>query len=302
VDESQPTKCEVELSTTCPAPWFDERLRSAPPLPSAAKDTGSVRNGPSLAAHQVELVWQPVRDARDGEAVLYHEALVRCPDLAGLEVGPRVQLMELERRGDAPAFDRAIVRRVIAELEADPLAVLAVNISARSVDPAIWCDVFARLRRNPAVARRLVIEITETAPLPSLEHALSFSSQARALGCRVALDDFGVGHTSLYDMFAMQPAIIKIDALFVRRAGSGGTADAMFRHLVGLARSTNALVVVEGVETPLQAELALEAGAIWQQGFYHGRPSGVRCHASASRGARFISRLPFRVADGSSPL
>lgn len=230
-----------------------------------------------LAADGVELVWQPVRDARDNGAILYHEALARFPDEGDRDASPARHLQALERLGLAPAFDREIVGRVIEALRADPFAVLGVNISAQSADTGgWWTDVAPLLREHPGIARRLVIEITETTPYPSTRQAIAFAAEARALGCRVALDDFGVGHASLHTMLALSPAIIKIDALFVRTAASSAAAGAMFRHLVGLAVSTGALAVVEGIETPEQAARALDAGATWQQGYLHGRPSCVR--------------------------
>lgn len=245
------------------------------------------------AADGVELVWQPVRDARDGGAILYHEALARFPDEMDREASPARHVEALERLGLAPAFDRGIVGRVIEELRTDPFAVLGVNISAQSADTGGWWpDVALLLREHSGIARRLVIEITETAPYPSISQAIAFAAEARALGCRVALDDFGVGHASLRSMLALSPAIIKIDALFVRAAASSTAAGAMFRHLVGLAVSTGALVVAEGVETPEQAARALDAGATWQQGYLHGRPSRVRGHEIRAQPDRLAASCP----------
>jgi len=218
------------------------------------------------------LVWQPVRDVRPGGTVLYHEALVRFPQTHGWDTAPGEVFAAIERSGGTLAFDRRIVRRVIETLQSDPLAILGVNISGASADPAGWDDLVDLLRSDHALATRLVIEITETAPMPDLDRAALFCSRLQGCGVRVALDDFGVGHASVASARALKPAIIKIDGSFVRQACAAPAAAGLFWHLVGVAKSLGALTIVEGVETREQAIIAQEAGSIWQQGFFHGKP------------------------------
>jgi EAL domain-containing protein (putative c-di-GMP-specific phosphodiesterase class I) len=231
-------------------------------------------HGQDRAGHVVLLLWQPVRDAREPDNVLYYEALLRFVDRHGVWVAPSSALLALERLGMISLLDHHVVSRVLTALEGDGEVRLGVNISAHSArrDPW-WDDIQARLRAAPDVARRLTIEITETAALPDIASAVRFVEDMKRLGCKIALDDFGVGFASIRQVMALSPDIVKIDRLFLRRADVSSREGETFLRLVQLARSLGATVIAEGVETPAQAELAWRAGARWQQGYHWGRPA-----------------------------
>ncbi|MCW2412731.1 MULTISPECIES: EAL domain-containing protein [unclassified Sphingobium] len=221
-------------------------------------------------------VWQPVRSGCVEDTVLYHEALLRVLD-DGQQVSAGEAIGALERLGLVEMIDRHGVERVIEELRRDPDVCLAVNISAQSawLSPW-WSEVAEQLRRDPDLASRLIVEVTETAQFRDMGQAVTLVACLRKLGVRVALDDFGVGHASLRSLLALQPDIIKIDAFFLRRAIGSEPDRVALHHLIGLAGSFVADVVVEGVETEEEFDLAREAGAIWLQGYHMGRPSVVR--------------------------
>lgn len=223
------------------------------------------------------LYWQAVRDARAPSSILYHEALFRLIGPNGGAQSPEPLFLALERLGFVRLVDHHVLSRVIDELDAAPHVRLAANISARSVgSDSLWDETKARLRRSPDAARRLVIEITETAALPNVSNAVRCVTELRRLGCTIALDDFGSGFASVRQLLALSPDVVKIDRQFLRRSAMGDRQRETFRHLVGLARSLGADVVAEGVETGAQAELAIEAGATWHQGYHWGEPSSSR--------------------------
>ena len=220
------------------------------------------------------LLWQPIHDARHPERVLYQEALLRFVDRHGVWNAPSQSLLALERLGLVSLLDQHIVSRVIDRLEGDSGVRLGVNISAKSARCDLWWqEVMARLRAAPQVARRLTVEITETAAMPDMTSAVRFVDGVKRLGVRVALDDFGVGFTSIRQIMALKPDVVKIDGFFMREADLSGRGREVFNHLVRLTASFGATVVVEGVETAGQADLALEAGIHWQQGYFWARPA-----------------------------
>ena len=225
-----------------------------------------------LSANRLTLAWQPICSAISKRDILYHEALAREAGAEDGRLGGRIPAAE--RLGLCQALDKYVVERVVDRLRIDEHAVLGVNIWGQSAAPHRWWrEVVDELRRRPDVARRLVLEITETAELPPIALAVAFVNQMRALGCQIALDDFGAGHASFRTLLALKPAIVKIDAFFVQHAAASPAAGAMFRHLVGLAQSMAATVVVEGVETADQADLAFSCGVQWQQGHYLSAPT-----------------------------
>ncbi len=95
----------------------------------------------------------------------------------------------------------------------------------------------------------------------------------RGFGCRIALDDFGAGFTSLRHLQALALDTVKIDGSFVRNLAEKADNQVFLRHLVGLARSLKLLTVAECVETAEEAALLRREGVHFLQGYYYGVPS-----------------------------
>lgn len=242
----------------------------------------AVTQGAAPPAPGVMLFWQGVRDARDASSILYHEALLRLIGAHGDAISTTDTVLALERLGFARLVDHHVVSQVIDTLESSPDVALGVNISARSARrDSLWDETAARLAQRPDVARRLIVEITETAAIPDVAAAVRFARDLRRLGCRIALDDFGNGFASIRQLFAFAPDIAKIGGFFVQRAAGSMRQRAALAHLAGLADSLGATVIIEGVESAEQAAIASEAGGRWQQGYHWGRPSACRPWALA---------------------
>lgn len=246
----------------------------------ACKDAAHYRRDMATAAQVFSAVaegrlfpaWQAVSGEDD---ILYHECLLR---LVGDET-PAVSdaIAALEHTGLVRAFDQIMVSLVIDELEADPAVRLGVNISAASaLLDSWWDDTLARLRSNPAAARRLIVEITETAAFPSISSAARFTSALRELGCRIAIDDFGMGFSSVRSVLALSPDYVKVDAFFLHRASQSARCRSTLAHMIGLAGTIAAGVIVEGVETESDSRLVASLGADWQQGHHIHFPSTLR--------------------------
>jgi EAL domain-containing protein (putative c-di-GMP-specific phosphodiesterase class I) len=237
----------------------------------------------AIAQGHLHMSWQPVRSAGAPDHILYHEGLARIIGSDGQFLSPAQFITALETLGLSRTFDRQIVKWALDELEGFSSATLGVNISGQSAQiDAWWGSLFERLEKAPDVAKRLIIEITETTALAPGAHA--FAEKLRRLGCRVALDDFGVGHASVGNALTLTPEIIKIDAFFLHHAGRSEQGMAMLEHLIGIASAIAPIVIVEGVETEeqsrmaalLQSRLVLRDRGCWQQGYHLGRGSNWR--------------------------
>ncbi|AOH86203.1 hypothetical protein AWL63_21830 [Sphingomonas panacis] len=220
------------------------------------------------------LARQAIHDAGADGQVLYHECLLRRRGDDGTVQSSADGIQAMERLGLIRALDRIMVLRVLRELQNAPDVRLGVNISAQSATCDFWwSDIVARLSMTPGLAERLVIEITETSAPVAISEMVRFADRMRGFGCRIALDDFGVGHASIDQLLAIRPDIAKIDALFLRRAQSSPRDRRVLHHLVGLAASVSDIVIIEGVESEADSALAREAGSHWQQGYLFGRPT-----------------------------
>lgn len=223
----------------------------------------------ALAHGEVNFAEQAiVRPGEDGTA-LYHECLVRLSDPDGCVIMPGAYLPELERRELTRTFDRCVVREIIAQLRRRPDAVLGCNISGLSVCNDIWWrSILEELEQEPELSRRLVIEITETARPPSTESALELVSALRNTGCRIALDDFGAGLSTIAFARAVGADIIKVDGSYIRQRNTEPDAEKLLHHLVTLAGDFATEVIVEGIESEADLQIARDAGANWFQGYF----------------------------------
>jgi EAL domain-containing protein (putative c-di-GMP-specific phosphodiesterase class I) len=219
------------------------------------------------------LAFQPVVCAATGR-IDYYECLLRMRDEERGLVTCGEFIEAIERVGLIGLIDRFVVRKVAAELAGHPEVRLGLNVSGLTACDREWLRaVIALLRRRPDVARRLVVEITETAALNNVAESVRFVDALRDIGCRVALDDFGAGHTSLRHLQILAVDTIKIDGSFVRTLPSSHDSRVFLRHLVGLTRGFGLRTVGECVETAEEAALLRAEGIGYLQGFHCGRPT-----------------------------
>lgn len=241
------------------------------------------RHGMAIAASVYEaalcgrthLLMQPVgsSSAVSGTEPLYWECLSRVTDEDGKLLSPGDFIPVLERLGLIRFYDAHIVRSTIDMLRRGSDVSLGCNISALSaVDDPWWSSIVENLSCDPALASRLVIEITETALPVDPAMALAFIAKMRALGCRIALDDFGKGFHSIDFARLAHPDIIKIDACFLPRGEACDRARQLLPRLIALGGVLAGDVVVEGVEDAADLAVAVEGGAGWVQGYHIGMP------------------------------
>lgn len=228
----------------------------------------------AIADRRVSFAVQPVCAVNNRKEVLYEECLARLTGLDGRVHAACEFVPCLEALGATPLLDRHMLDLILDRLEIDSGAVLGCNLSADNLGSEdMWAGVLEQVQTRPELARRLILEITETQALQSL----SFSAQAimniRGLGCRVALDDFGAGFASPRLLQLIDFDIVKIDKAFVHDIRRSAFGSDSLSHMVGFASSFAPIVVVEGVETKAQVNVALAAGATHIQGYFLSGPT-----------------------------
>lgn len=217
--------------------------------------------------------------ALDGQAHgLHAEVLLRLVDADGVVVLPGAFLPAAERFHLASRIDRWVLRHAIAALRtvADLSAIetLCVNLSGQSIgDRAFHRDALAILgEAGTDLCRRLCLEITETAAVTNMADAIVFIEQARALGVRIALDDFGAGASSFGYLKSLSVDLLKIDGQFVRDVVDDPLDDAAVRCFVDVARVVGVKTVAEFVDRPEVLERVREIGIDYAQGYLLHRP------------------------------
>ncbi|MBB4189242.1 EAL domain-containing protein (putative c-di-GMP-specific phosphodiesterase class I) [Sinorhizobium terangae] len=216
---------------------------------------------------------QQVNCVNEHHEVFYSECLARLEKLDGTVITAGEFLPALEASGHAPELDCHMLNLAFEWLSNSASGPLGCNVSSSNFSSRERRTMlFDQLHRNRSLAPRLVLEITESAPIIQQFGVAEFIQDIRKLGYRIAIDDFGTGFSSPETIFSMAVDIIKIGAFFAQLSRRS-EADRLLHHMVGLASCVAPTIVVEGIETYEQLTLARTAGATHVQGYLLSEPT-----------------------------
>ena len=221
----------------------------------------------------LRLAFQSIVDAQTGEP-LFYEALVRMFDNDGRIIPAATFIPVVEQQGLANELDRHVLDLTLKELEDYPNLSLAMNISGLTAAQTEWPDHIRRMlgtRRD--AARRLIIEITETAAIVDVSETRRFVDTLRELGGRVSLDDFGAGSTSIRHLRMLGLSIMKIDRDLLENILVNSEQQHIVRMLLEIARGLGLKTVAEGVETAAVANWLRSEKVDMMQGYFFGEPA-----------------------------
>ncbi|WP_433366087.1 putative bifunctional diguanylate cyclase/phosphodiesterase [Actinoplanes sp. CA-142083] len=230
------------------------------------------------AASGFEVYYQPIVRLSDGATVAV-EALARWTlPAAGGPVHPDVFVTVAERTGQVAAIDDFVLDQACAD--ASRLALVYgrpidvhVNVSAaRLGQPGLEEAVRAALGRHNLPPSRLIIEITETHRIGDLPGAAAAATRLRALGPRIALDDFGSGFNALAQLHSLPVDIVKLDSTLTDVDVAPDRAGAVCRSVLAICDELHITVVAEGIETLARANGLSELGCPLGQGYLFGQP------------------------------
>jgi len=249
----------------------------------------SARIGDALREERIFLEVQKAIALRaDLPVIEYREALLRMQERDGTPVATGALIQAAERYNLMPSrIDRFVVRevcRLIAEaaLPADPRRIVAINLSGTSLGDADFLrfvrEEISGWRVAPQV---LCFEVTETAAINNLGHAIRFMNTLRALGCRFALDDFGSGVSSFGYLKNLPVDFLKIDGEFVRDIARDSVDRAMVTAICGVGRAMGIPTIAEWVENDAVLRVLRELGVDYAQGYAVAPPRRIPGHGPA---------------------
>lgn len=219
------------------------------------------------------LHYQPVVRLNDG-ATEHFEALIRLRETDGRLVSPHAFLPAAERCGLSPQIDRWVCDSALDAVTRRRDLRVFVNLSGVSLGSDEFRDDLAwRLREAGDAARRLGFEVTESAAIPDLGRARTWMGELKKLGCRFALDDFGVGFAAFSYLRALPVGFLKIDGSFIRSLEADPASRDMVRAIAAVARALGMRVIAECVEDEAAVPILRQAGVELGQGFLWGRPA-----------------------------
>jgi diguanylate cyclase (GGDEF)-like protein/PAS domain S-box-containing protein len=232
----------------------------------------------------IEVHYQPVVDTATGRAVGL-EALARWrhPDLGLLRPGDFLGVAE--EMGLAAALDWCVLERVALDRERwrrdAPLLAdlpLAVNITVAEIGPMLEQRIDAFLASSGGAGARLYLDLTERAMVLNADNVAPTLDRLKARGVGLALDDFGVGYSSLAHLHRLPVGVVKLDRAFLASLQTAGSD--FMAAVVELCGALDLRVVAKGVETYEQHQIVRSVGITWAQGFFYAEPRGAVALAS----------------------
>ena len=222
---------------------------------------------------EFELHYQPQFALPEGRLIGF-EALIRWRHPERGLLSPAVFLPAVERLGFMRKIGTWVLREACRVAAAWPASLtVAVNIAPAQLEGGCLPeDVAAALEASGLPAARLELEVTETVLLATADAALHQLLALRDTGVRIAMDDFGTGHSSLTQLRVFPFDRLKIDRSFVQDLPAGEDSAAIVRAVTGLGRSLGIAVTAEGVETMEQLQQLCAEGCDAAQGYFFSRP------------------------------
>lgn len=228
----------------------------------------------ALRDRRVTLAYQPIVQCRDLRQVGYYEGLLRILDSTGRAIPAKDFIDTIETREEGRLMDCLSIDLGLQALFQNPNLRLAINMSARSILYDHWEIALERgLRRDPSVAERLILEITESSAMEMPDVVVNFMTRLHRRGITFALDDFGAGYTAFRYLKEFYFDIVKIDADFITNIDTDSDNQVLTNALVSIAQQFDMFTVAEGVERPDEAKFLVDAGIDCLQGYLFGAPS-----------------------------
>lgn len=229
----------------------------------------------ALANKKLYLAYQPVINAKTGKVKSYEVLLrIMCEDGSLISAGKYIQIAE--KYGFIHKVDMFVLEMAINELKNSVDVVLGINVSNVSIDDGKWIARAKTLLANSEIASRLVVEITETGVQESLERIISFVDLVKGFGCKMAIDDFGAGHTSFTQLKNIQADYLKIDGAFVKDIVSNPDSKLFVKTMIDFSKAFGLETIAEFVEDGAIAKVLIDLGVDYLQGYYFNKPLNYR--------------------------
>jgi EAL domain-containing protein (putative c-di-GMP-specific phosphodiesterase class I) len=242
------------------ADTFDKMMEET--VTKAQKFNSTVADG------AFELAFEPVVDLKTGQPSHY-EALSRFE--SGQSPAELIRFAEELCLSDG--LDVAVALKALSLLENDPsiTAHLAINISGRSFgNPLSFAMLAGLLAKKRALAKRVLIEMTETSEVPDVAAADKAIQSLRQMGYRVGIDDFGAGAASLQYLHGLTVDFVKVDGGVIQRLGKSPREDALLKSVLATCTELHIETVAEWIDSPDKLQRCRDLGFRYGQGRHFG--------------------------------
>lgn len=224
----------------------------------------------------INLLAQPIFDVATNKIKAY-EVLTRGPSNTELE-SPLALFAVARQTGRLYDLEIIVLEKSFKQIsENESPQNVFINFTPVTLsDSRFVHDVKKMLHKYKGVyANQIVMEITERDPILNIKEFVENIKGLREMGFRLAIDDTGVGYSSLYVIIEIMPEIIKIDRSVIENIDHNSVKETMLKGLLLIAKETGSVVVAEGIESMGEAMVLSRNRVDLAQGYYYARPSTV---------------------------
>lgn len=228
----------------------------------------------AIGRNELYLLYQP-QFCDKGKTLISVEVLLRWLHPVHGTISPDIFIPLAEQQGLINSLTNFVCCRAVYELTQyevlEHIEHVSVNVSAHDLNDM---DAFNRFveRFSAVPAHKVQLEITETAVMANLEHAVELLHALKKHGFQISVDDFGTGYSSLSIISRLPVDELKIDRAFIRDLDSSDSDLLIVRTILAMAHALDLRVVAEGVENQKQMELLSSLQCDLLQGYYLSRP------------------------------
>ena len=220
--------------------------------------------------------FQPIMNIKSKE-IHHHEALARLVWPDGKIMTPDTFISTAENSGLIADIDRIIISKSIkTQSDLSRLGkkmTFSMNLSGKYLGDNKMLDFIQQAIKDTASDPQfLVFEITETAAIHNLQEAATFVKTLKKMGCKFAIDDFGVGFTSFVYLIEMPIDFLKIDGTFIRRLPESTRDQVLVKTIADMSKSLGIETVAEFVDSEPTLKILQELGVDYAQGYLIGKP------------------------------
>lgn len=231
----------------------------------------------AIEHQKIKLVYQPLVNIHEENAIVGFEALVRLESAQGNPITADTIVNLCEEYQLITQLTRCVISQGLTGflqlLPRFPNAYLAINLSASDIDEAMIQHLWETMKLSQISHSQVMIELTERVAMN--QQASIHIKTLRAAGHRLSIDDFGSGSSNVRYLQDLTPDIVKIDKAFVDWSANEGPVSTLLTQLITIGKTLHAKVLVEGIETKSQADRIVACGAHFGQGYYWYPPLSI---------------------------
>ena len=221
----------------------------------------------------IEVYFQPLVNNRTLKVDKY-ECLVRLIEEDGKVIAPYFFLDISKKSNQYTKLTKIVLEKSFQKFENLPFE-FSVNISYEDIENPDFLDFIKELLKKYNISNKVVFEILEDESIKNYNLLISFVDEVKALGCKVAIDDFGSGYSNFEHLLKMNIDYLKIDASLIKNIATNENSYKITKTIIEFAKNLNLKTIAEFVENEEIFNIVRSLGADYSQGYFFSAPISI---------------------------